>query len=179
MRALVVTVSTRAARGAYDDQTGPLIVEELRARGFDVEGPRVVADGPAVGVLLREAVAGAYDVVVTTGGTGISPTDRTPDQTRILLDREVPGLAEAIRAYGVAQGVPSAALSRGVAGVSGLTLVVNLPGSRGGVRDGLAVLGPVLVHAVEQIHGSDHRGDHPGDPRGDRAGDHDRSGGAS
>ena len=94
--------------------------------------------------------------MLTTGGTGLTPTDRTPEVTRPLLDREVPGIAEAIRAYGVANGVPTAALSRGLAGVSGDALVVNLPGSTGGVRDGLAVVVPLLRHAVEQIRGSDH-----------------------
>lgn len=158
MRALAVTVSTRAAGGVYADTAGPLIVDALRELGFAVDGPRVVPDGDQVGIVLGEAVAASYDVVLTTGGTGISPTDRTPEQTRARLDREVPGLAEAIRAHGVAQGVPAAVLSRGVAGVAGSTLVVNLPGSRGGVRDGLAVVGPVLVHAVEQIRGTDHSG---------------------
>jgi molybdenum cofactor synthesis domain-containing protein len=95
-------------------------------------------------------------VVLTTGGTGLTPTDRTPEVTRPLLDREVPGIAEAIRAYGVSKGVPTAALSRGLAGVAGDCLVVNLPGSRGGVKDAIAVLEPLLVHAVEQIVGSDH-----------------------
>jgi len=94
--------------------------------------------------------------VLTTGGTGLTPTDLTPEVTRPLLDREVPGVAEAIRAHGIAQGVPTAALSRGLVGVSGSALVVNLPGSRGGVKDGLAVVAPLLVHAVQQIAGSDH-----------------------
>jgi molybdenum cofactor synthesis domain-containing protein len=94
--------------------------------------------------------------VLTTGGTGLTPTDRTPDVTRPLLDRDVPGIAEAIRAYGVAHGVPTAALSRGLAGVAGDCLVINLPGSRGGVKDAMAVLEPVLVHAIEQVVGSDH-----------------------
>jgi molybdenum cofactor synthesis domain-containing protein len=94
--------------------------------------------------------------VLTTGGTGLTPTDLTPEVTRPLLDREIPGIAEAIRAYGVGQGVPTAALSRGLAGVRGSCLVVNLPGSRGGVKDAMAVLKPLLVHAVEQIVGSDH-----------------------
>jgi molybdenum cofactor synthesis domain-containing protein len=94
--------------------------------------------------------------VLTTGGTGLTPTDRTPEATRALLDREVPGIAEAIRSAGVAAGVPTAVLSRGVAGVVGAALVVNLPGSRGGVKDGLEVLRPILVHAVEQVVGSDH-----------------------
>ena len=94
--------------------------------------------------------------MITTGGTGLTPTDRTPEVTRALLDYEVPGIADAIRSYGVEHGVPTAALSRGLAGVSGRTLVVNLPGSRGGVKDGLAVVAPLLVHAVQQIAGSDH-----------------------
>lgn len=156
MRALVVTVSNRVSAGVYADRGGPLIVEGLAGLGFEVDGPQVVRDGEPVEEALRAAVGSAYDVVVTTGGTGITPLDLTPEMTRRVVDREVPGLAEAIRAYGVAHGVPTAALSRGVAGVAGSTLVVNLPGSTGGVRDGLAVIGPVLQHAVEQIRGGDH-----------------------
>lgn len=156
MRAVVVTASNRAAAGVYADSGGPLIVEALRRWGFDVEGPLVVPDGPEVGAALRTAVGAAVDVVVTTGGTGISPTDATPDQTRAVLDYEVPGIAEAIRAHGVALGVPTAALSRGLAGVARNTLLINLPGSSGGVRDGLTVLEPVLRHAVEQLRGADH-----------------------
>jgi molybdenum cofactor synthesis domain-containing protein len=156
VKALVVTVSNRAAAGVYEDTTGPVLVEGLTELGFEADGPRVVPDGSPVGEALRAAGSAGYDVVLTTGGTGLTPTDRTPEETRAVLDFEVPGLAEAIRAYGVAQGVPSAALSRGLAGVAGSTLIVNLPGSRGGVRDGMAVLRSVLVHAVEQIHGGDH-----------------------
>ncbi|WP_310964731.1 MogA/MoaB family molybdenum cofactor biosynthesis protein [Nocardioides terrisoli] len=156
MRAAVVVASNRAAAGVYDDTTGPLIVDALRADGWEVADPDVVPDGEPVGLAIRAAIADGARVVLTTGGTGLTPTDRTPEVTRDLLDREVPGIAEAIRAYGVAQGVPTAALSRGLAGVVGRTLVVNLPGSTGGVRDGLAVVVPVLRHAVEQIVGSDH-----------------------
>jgi molybdenum cofactor synthesis domain-containing protein len=156
MKATVISASNRAAAGVYEDTTGPLIVEALAELGFEVTGPVVVPDGDPVGEAIRTAVADGARAVVTTGGTGLTPTDLTPEVTRPLLDREVPGIAEAIRAYGVGNGVPTAALSRGLAGVSGQALVVNLPGSRGGVKDGLAVLGPLLRHAVEQIVGSDH-----------------------
>jgi molybdenum cofactor synthesis domain-containing protein len=163
MRALAVTASNRAATGVYEDRGGPLIVAALRELGFTVDGPAIVQDGEPVGRELRAAADAGYDVVVTTGGTGISPTDRTPEVTRQVLDYEIPGIAEAIRAAGRAK-VPTAVLSRGVAGVAGRTLVVNLPGSTGGVRDGLAVLASVLVHAVEQIRGGDHPTFAPSEP---------------
>ncbi|HEU4811846.1 MAG TPA: molybdenum cofactor synthesis domain-containing protein [Nocardioides sp.] len=156
LRAEVVVASNRAAAGVYDDETGPLIAAFLQELGFVVDAPVVVPDGEPVGAAIAAAAAGGARVVLTTGGTGLTPTDLTPEVTRPLLDREVPGIAEAIRAYGVAAGIPNAVLSRGVAGVIGSCLVVNLPGSRGGVKDGLAVLRPVLVHAVEQVVGSDH-----------------------
>ena len=156
MRAEVVVASNRVAAGVYADETGPLIVDALHELGFTVDAPVVVPDGEPVALAISAAVEGGARLVVTTGGTGLTPTDRTPEATRGLLDFEVPGIAEAIRAYGVAAGVPTAMLSRGVAGVIGACLVVNLPGSRGGVKDGLAVLRPVLVHAVEQVVGSDH-----------------------
>jgi molybdenum cofactor synthesis domain-containing protein len=155
IRALVVTVSNRAAVGIYDDRAGPVAVAALTELGVAVDGPVVVADGAPVEQALREAVVAAYDVVVTAGGTGISPTDRTPEMTRRVVDREIPGIADAVRMAGRDQ-VPTAILSRGVAGLAGRTLVVNLPGSPGGVRDGMAVLRQVLVHAVEQVRGGDH-----------------------
>lgn len=156
IRAEVVVASNRAAAGVYDDETGPLIVEFLHRLGFAADQPIVVPDGEPVGAAIAAAAEGGARVVLTTGGTGLTPTDQTPEQTRAIVDREVPGIAEAIRAAGIAKGIPTAALSRGLAGVVGDCLVVNLPGSRGGVRDGLAVLEPILHHAVEQIVGSDH-----------------------
>ncbi len=160
-RALVVTASNRASAGVYPDKGGPLVAEGLTALGFAVEGPQVVPDGDPVEAALRAGVAAGYEVIVTTGGTGVSPTDGTPEATRRVIDREIPGIAEAIRAEG-RDTVPTAALSRGLAGTAEGTLVVNLPGSTGGVRDGLAVLGRLLVHAVDQMRGGDHP--RPGSP---------------
>jgi molybdenum cofactor synthesis domain-containing protein len=154
-KARVIVASNRAWAGVYADSSGPILVAGLRQVGFEVADPVVVPDGDPVGQALREAITAGIDVVVTSGGTGITPTDRTPDVTRAVLDYEIPGIAEAVRAYS-RERVPASALSRGVAGVAGRTLVVNLPGSTGGARDGLAVLTPILVHAVEQLHGGDH-----------------------
>lgn len=149
----VVTVSTRAAAGVYEDLTGPLIVAALTGLGTRVQGPVVVADGDPVEQALHEAVAAGVDAVITTGGTGFTPTDRTPEMTRRVLDLEIPGMSELLRARGVAAGVPTAVFSRGVVGAASATLVVNLPGSRGAVRDGLEVLLPLLVDAVRHLRG--------------------------
>jgi molybdenum cofactor synthesis domain-containing protein len=156
VRALVVTVSTRAASGVYDDRAGPVARDGLREMDFEVDGPQVVPDGDPVETALRDAVSAEYDVVVTTGGTGLTPRDLTPEMTQRVIDREVPGIADAIRARGAQAGVLTAVLSRGIAGLAGTTLIVNLPGSLGGVRDGIGVLSGVLGHAVAQAHGGDH-----------------------
>jgi molybdenum cofactor synthesis domain-containing protein len=156
LRALAITISDRAACGGYVDQSGPLLVSLLVDAGCEVDGPLVIPDGEPVEAALRSALTSGYDVVVTTGGTGLSPRDQTPEMTARVLDRDVPGIAEAIRTAGRV-GVPAAVLSRGLAGVAARTLIVNLPGSPGGVRDGMAVLAPILRHAVDQIAGGDHR----------------------
>lgn len=159
-RAVVITASNRAAAGLYPDRSGPVLAERLRAVGCTVVGPWVVPDGdPVAGALVR-ALEEGHDVAVTTGGTGLTPQDRTPEATRPLLSYEIPGIAESLRAAGLAKGVPAAILSRGLAGVAERgghrMLVVNLPGSSGGVRDGMDVLEPVLLHAVDQMRGGDH-----------------------
>ncbi len=156
IRALAVTVSNRASAGVYADTSGPVLADLLRAAGCETDGPRVIPDGPAVETALREAVTAGYDVVITTGGTGLTPGDLTPEMTRRVIDREIPGIAESIRAAGVTAGIPAAMLSRGIAGLAGTTLIVNLPGSTGGVRDGMSVLGTVIAHAVDQAGGGDH-----------------------
>jgi len=156
VNARVIVASNRAAGGVYPDETGPLLVQALTDWGFTTPSAVVVPDGEPVAEALRAAVNDGVAVVLTTGGTGISPTDRTPEATATVLDRQVPGVAEAIRAHGVAKGVPTAALSRGLAGVAGATFVVNLPGSRGGVADAIELLAGIVPHAVSQIRGVDH-----------------------
>ena len=149
--AAVVVASTGVAAGTRDDTTGPHIAQWLRERGWTVDAVTVVADADIAAELSR--VFGTCPaVIITTGGTGMSPTDQTPEATRALLTRELPGVAEAIRARGLPH-VPTAALSRGLAGTAGDTVIVNLPGSTGGVKDGLAVLDELLGHLVAQVGG--------------------------
>jgi molybdenum cofactor biosynthesis protein B len=151
-----VTVSDRSHGGSRHDTSGPLLATLLAELGFETGDPVVVPDDvAAVQAALRDAVASSYDVVVTTGGTGFAPRDVTPEATRPLLDREAPGIVEALRQHRRDE-VPTTILSRAVAGTIGSTFVVNLPGSNGGVRDGVAVLAPVIGHLVAQLRGGDH-----------------------
>lgn len=164
-RALVVISSTSAAEGSARDTTGPLLVEWLRGHGYEVPAPVIVADGEPTGAVLREQLAlkgpERPRFLITSGGTGLNPDDLTPDLTKQLLEREVPGIMHALWARGL-ESTTTAVMSRGVAGVNGTTFLVNLPGSNGGIKDGMAVLGPLLGHIQAQIE--DVR-DHPAGQR--------------
>ncbi len=158
IRAAVLTVSDRSARGEREDESGPVLAGLLREAGAAVVAQEVVSDELEHVTERLRALAGREDVnlVVTTGGTGLSPRDNTPEATRAVVEREVPGLSEAMRAETLKQ-TPTAMLSRGVCGVRSGALVVNLPGSPKGVRECFAVIRPVLAHAVSQLAGGDHK----------------------
>ena len=151
-RALVVVVDDRTAHGDEEDHSGPLVSELLGEAGFVVDGVVVVSsDEVEIRNALNTAVIGGVDLVVSVGGTGVTPRDVTPESTLDLLDRELLGIAEALRLSGLQAGIPDAGLSRGLAGISGSTLVVNLAGSRAAVRDGMATLGPLAAQIIAQL----------------------------
>ncbi len=151
-RALVVVVDDRRARGVEEDHSGPLVTELLAEAGFVVDGVVVVpCDEAEIRKALNTAVIGGVDLVVSVGGTGVTPRDVTPEATVTMLDRELPGIAEALRSSGLAAGSTDAGLSRGLAGISGSTLVVNIAGSRSAVRDGMATLGPMAAHVISEL----------------------------
>lgn len=154
-RVRIITISTRASAGVYDDTAGPAVAEVLEAAGHDVLGTVIVPDGrEGVSAAIIEA-CGDADVVITNGGTGMHPKDTTREATLDVIDREVPGMAEAIRARSL-QITPMAMLSRGVAGVRGSTLIINVPGSPKGARESVEVIAGVLGHAVDQLASGDH-----------------------
>jgi molybdenum cofactor synthesis domain-containing protein len=155
-RALVVVVDDRTAHGDEEDHNGPLVTELLGEAGFVVDGAVVVsADEIEIRNALNTAVIGGVDLVVSVGGTGVTPRDVTPEATRTILDRELLGISEALRASGLSAGIVDAGVSRGLAGISGSTLVVNIAGSRGAVRDGMATLGPLAVQIIDQLSSLD------------------------
>ena len=149
--AAVLVASTGGAKGTREDTTGPVIAAWLEDRGFTTRGPLVYADAD-IAAGLADALSGNPALIISTGGTGVSPTDATPEATRAVLDRELPGVADAIRNRGT-EVTPHASLSRGLAGVANGTVVVNLPGSPGGVKDGLSVLDPIVDHLLAQVAG--------------------------
>jgi len=153
--ALVLVASRRASLGVYEDTSGPILAEGLRALGFEVE-VKVVDDGEPVADALTQAIAQSINLIITSGGTGLTPRDFTPEMTSRFIERSLPGIAEALRFDGIAQGIPTAALSRALAGIAKDSLIINVAGSQGAAKDAIRVLSPILVHAIDQMKGGDH-----------------------
>lgn len=152
----IITASNRASQGIYEDKSGDILARGLEELGFTIESTVIVADNIAlISTEISKAIALKIDLIVTTGGTGISPTDVTPEATAPLLQKVLPGINEALRAFSRDK-VPTADLSRGLAGTADQSLIINLPGSPGGVRDGLVIIGRLAMHAISQLAGEDH-----------------------
>jgi len=155
--AAIITASNRASQGLYEDLSGDILAEGLKKLGFTISSKVIVPDSVShIGDEISKAIDSKIDLIVTTGGTGISPTDVTPEATAPLIQKPLPGINEALRAYS-REKVPTSDLSRGLAGTAEHSIIINLPGSPGGVRDGLVIIERIAMHAISQLAGEDHK----------------------